>query len=221
MPTLDWNRRWATKLAGFVPDERNGAHYGDRWGDPEADPALAAIRHRFLTPHLGADTVAVEIGSGGGRWTQFMVACRRLYCVEFNPEMFGYLADRFPGRPSLVFVRTSGVDMPGVPLSGIDFVFSYGVLVHLEAEQLGPYFRTIAAVLRPGGQACLHVANAGKPAGRAKDGFADTDLACITELVAAAGLDLAEVDDETLPHSTMIRAGKPSCPLSSAAPRNA
>ena len=221
MPSLEWNRRWATKLARFVPSGREGAHYGDRWGDPVSDPVLGSIRERYLEPHAGPETVALEIGSGGGRWTQFLVGCRTLYCVEYNPEMFGYLAERFPGAP-LVFVQTSGVDMPGVPPGEVDFVFSYGVLVHLEAEQLGPYLGTIASVLRPGGQACLHVANAAKPAGRAKDGFADIDLACVRDLVAAAGLRLAEVDDETLPHSTMIRAERPGAPhRSSPSPRDA
>ena len=209
MPSLDWNRRWAAKLAGFVPGGREGAHYGDRWGDPGSDPALASIRARFLDPFVGPETVALEIGSGGGRWTQFLLPCRRLYCVELNPEMFDYLAARFADSRNLVFVATGGTDMPGVPESSVDFVFSYGTMVHLEAATLGAYMRSVRACLRPGGQACFQVANAAKPAGRAKEGFAATDLDGVVDLVVAAGLRVVAFDDATLPHSTIMRVERP------------
>jgi SAM-dependent methyltransferase len=208
MPSLDWNRRWAVKLARFVPGGREGRHYGDRWGDPLVEPALRAVRARFLDPYVGPGVVALEIGPGGGRWTQFLAECERLYCVEFNPQMFEALGRRFPGR-DLVFVTTTGCDLPGVPDGGVDFAFSYGTLVHLEAELVGGYLSALGRALRPGGSACLHVANTAKPGGRAKDGFADNDPDRVAGLVQAAGLDLVEVDDDTLPHSTLVRAVKP------------
>ena len=208
MPSLDWNRRWAVKLARFEPGGREGAHYGDRWGDPLTDPALRAVRARFVDPYVGPGVAALEIGPGGGRWTQFLVGCDRVTCVEYNAEMFPALRSRFPGR-DLVFVTSAGSDLPGVPDGGIDFAFSYGTLVHLEADLVGGYLRALARALRPGGNACLHVANTAKPAGRAKDGFAENDPDRMAGLVAAAGLDVAETDDDTLPHSTLVRVRKP------------
>lgn len=210
MPSLDWNRRWALKLGRFEPGPVEGIHYGDRWGDPLREPALAAVRERFVHPYVSPDTVALEIGPGGGRWTQFLLGCRRLYCVELNREMFPYLRTRFPDPAAeLVFVETGGTDMPGVPDGAVDFAFSYGTLVHLEADLLGGYLRELARVLRPGGQCCLHVANTAKPAGREKEGFARNDPDQSRRLLAASGLRVVEMDDDTLPHSTMIRASRP------------
>lgn len=208
MPSLDWNRRWAVKFARFVPGGREGKHYGDRWGDPLVEPALRAVRARFVDPFVGPGVVALEIGPGGGRWTQFLVGCDRVYCVELNPEMFPALGRRFPGR-DLVFVETAGSDLSGVPADGVDFAFSYGTLVHLEADLVGGYLRALSRALRPGGTACLHVANTAKPEGRTKDGFAENDPRRMVGLVAQAGLELAEIDDDTLPHSILVRAIKP------------
>lgn len=206
MPSLDWNRRWAKKLASFVPGGVEGSHYGDRWGDPLNVPELRAVRARFVDPFVGADVTALEIGSGGGRWTQFLLPCRRIYCVELNREMFTYLAARFAEARHLVFTPSSGTDIPGVPAGSIDFAFSFGTLVHLEVDLIEAYLRSLAPLMRVGGQACLHVANTRKPAGRAKDGFADNDPERMAALLARTGFSVRDLDDGTLATATVVRA---------------
>jgi hypothetical protein len=47
--------------------------YGFEWGDPEVVPPLRYVRDHFLKPYISQDTTAVEIGPGGGRWTQYML----------------------------------------------------------------------------------------------------------------------------------------------------
>ncbi|MBV9079023.1 MAG: class I SAM-dependent methyltransferase [Methylobacteriaceae bacterium] len=208
MPSLDWNRRWARKLAGFVPGGSEGQHYGDRWGDPNTHPALMAVRDRFVRPYARPGAVALEIGSGGGRWTQFLAGCARIYCVELNREMFAALTERFPDEP-LVFVESGGTDIPGVPPASLDFAFSYGTLVHLELDAIAAYLASLAPLLKRGGQACLHVSDVRRPDGAAKDGFSDNDPARTAALIERAGLVVREIDDATLPHSAMIRAERP------------
>ena len=55
--------------------------YGLEWGDPEFVEPLRFIRDRYLLPQVNNDHCAVEIGSGGGRWTRYMLGFRKLYAL--------------------------------------------------------------------------------------------------------------------------------------------
>ena len=113
MPSLDWNRKWSQMIGGFVPSAEE-AHFGDRWGDPDAERPLRAVRRRFIAPNVRPDRTVLEIGSGGGRWTQYFQGAGELIVVEYNPESFDYLRRRFPGRPFTAY-RTRGYEMSGGP----------------------------------------------------------------------------------------------------------
>lgn len=68
-------------------EQHAGPHiYGLEWGDPQADPPLPTILKEWLVPRIGPNTVAVEIGSGGGRWTRFLHAAQLLYSVDATPK---------------------------------------------------------------------------------------------------------------------------------------
>ncbi len=60
--------------------------FGLYWGDPQADQPLVSILEEWLLPQIGPNTVAVEIGSGGGRWTRFMHAAMLLYSIDATPK---------------------------------------------------------------------------------------------------------------------------------------
>src|SRR5918995_647750 len=109
MPSTQWNSRWARDLERF---RRRGSkrHYGDRWGDPEMS-RVECLRHRlrggrprpgdlskvvkrYLRPYVTQDSVVLEIGPGGGRWTQYLLPARKVVVVELNPQFFDYLRER-------------------------------------------------------------------------------------------------------------------------------
>ena len=99
---------------------------------------------------MNKDVTALEIGSGGGRWTQYLKDCQRLYLVELNPAMFSYIIDRFDNADNFYYVTTHGADFPLVPKQSIDFVFSFGVLVHLDYEIIEDYVKNLIPLLKPG-----------------------------------------------------------------------
>lgn len=206
MPTIDWNRSWARNLIHHMKGGLGEGHYGDQWGDPESRPDLVAVRRRFLEPFIDPDRVALEIGSGGGRWTRYLLAFREVICVELNPEMFGYLKDRFADPPHLQYVTTHGWDIPFVPENHVDFAFTFGVFVHLDLEIISGYVQSVRHVLRPGGRFVLQFSNKRKPEAAANPDFSDNDPDRMTALLESAGFAIADLDDETMSHSTIISA---------------
>jgi len=189
----------AIKRELFNPDI-----YGLEWGDPEVVAPLGYLRDRFLVPYIRPDRVALEIGPGGGRWTRYMLTAQQLYVVDFHQELLDQLARRFK-KPNMVFVHNGGDDFPKVPDHSVDFLFSFGVFVHLDPEIIGRYLANMHRVLKPGADVVLQYADQTKDMAKGNPGFSDNDPERMRALVTNAGFKIVEEDLTTLWHSSVIR----------------
>jgi SAM-dependent methyltransferase len=153
---------------------------GDEWsGQPHADggmdyglPAEVTarfgdyLRERLVEPYIAADSVGMEIGPGGGRFTALLLPrVRTLHLAEPSKAMIGRLRSRFPGQAALAFHHTDGRTLPPLPGGSLDFCVAFDVFVHFEPRLVFWYLRQIRALLRPGGTAIIHYANVTTPAG--------------------------------------------------------
>src|ERR1700738_1591352 len=169
MPSLEWNRKWGRMIAEFAPGDGE-REFGDRWGEPETFAPLHDVRRRFIAPYLAPGSTVVEIGSGGGRWTQYLRGAGRLIVVEYNPESFDYLRARFANLEFTPY-RTSGYEMRGIADASVDFVFTFDVFVHVEHDGIRAHLHEIERVLRPGGVASVHYGDVRKDIARDNPGF--------------------------------------------------
>lgn len=183
-----------------------GRFYGDQWGDPNERHDLQQVRDRFLLPFVNPEKVALEIGSGGGRWTQFLLPFRQVICVEMNPEMFGYLRDRFGNARNLNYVTTHDYDLPFVPENHVDFAFTFGVFVHLDFELISGYVGSLRNVLKPGGDFVCQFSNKSKPLARSNPDFSENDPVRMRGLLESCGFEIVTLDDDLMVHSTIVHA---------------
>jgi SAM-dependent methyltransferase len=206
MPSLEWNRKWGRMLDDFARDPGDEPHWGDRWGDPETFAPLIEVRRRFVDPYLRPGQVVVEIGGGGGRFTQYLLpSAARLVVVELNPEAFEHLRRRFPDAGErLQLRRTSGYELTAVADAAADLVFTFDVFVHVEPHGIARYLAEIERVLRPGGRAVVHYADKRKPIAAENAGFSDMDRERMEALLDATGLTVLEHDDEVMFHSNIV-----------------
>jgi SAM-dependent methyltransferase len=107
------------------------------------------IRDHWLLPYVRSDITALEIGPGGGRWTRYLLPVRRLYAVDRYPKLLAELRRNFP-QPNIIEILNNGTDFPDVPPDTVDFVFAFGVFVHLDAEVIRAYLASLHTVIRPG-----------------------------------------------------------------------
>jgi hypothetical protein len=229
MPTAEWNQRWARGLRRFRRGEDDG-HYGDHWGDPnlsglryywrrlrhgrQTPGNLSKVVKHYLRPHVRPDAVVLEIGPGGGRWTQFLIGAAEVILVELNAQFFGYLRKRFrKHRRKLRFYQTSGYELGDIDDESVDFVFSFGTFVHIEAEGIDSYLGEIGRVLRSGGTSTIQYADRTKPFIRTVPdfgGFSDMDALRMEGLIAGHGLEIVEHDRKLLDHSNVVVIRKPA-----------
>ena len=231
MPTRTWNRRWARNLNDFGGE---AGYYGDQWGDPslgglallwrrvrrgERPPGdLAKVLKHYLSPYVTADASVLEIGPGGGRWTQFLMPAREIVLVDLNAEFFPYLEDRFRDHAAkLRFYQTSGYELAGVETESVDFVFSFGTFVHIRPQGIDEYLAEISRVLRPGGVASIQYADRTKPyfgnAERAGyNGFSDMNAKKMQRMLRRRRFEVVEHDRAVLKHSNVVVFTKPGSP---------
>lgn len=178
--------------------------YGMAWGDPDTEAPLRYIRDNWVLPYVAKDQIAVEIGPGGGRWTQYLLGFGQLFAVDYYPELLEQLKKNFD-KPNVVFVQNSGTDFPGVPRHEVDFVFSFGAFVHLEPRLIEQYLQNIRGILKPGGNAVIHYSDKNKIMARNNPTFVETTPEVMRNMVTETGFSIVEEDLTTMWHSSLIR----------------
>jgi ubiquinone/menaquinone biosynthesis C-methylase UbiE len=178
--------------------------YGLQWGDPESVEPLRFVRDRWTIPYVRESDVGLEIGPGGGRWTQYLLGFGHLYVVDYYDELLATLRKRFH-RPNMTFVKNQGTNFPGVPTASVDFIYSFGTFVHLDQPLIEAYLDNMRTILKPGGNIVLHYSDMTKIMARENRGFSDNDPVRMRAMVAEAGFCVVEEDLTTLWHSSLIR----------------
>ena len=122
-------------------------------------PWMLDIRKRFLDPFLDGDQIVVEIGSGGGRWSQLLWhRCSYLYLVDGTEYGEKAIRSTFSIPSEVKFIICpDGKNLP-INNQSVDFVFSFDTMVHFHNELLYNYLIEINRILKPGGHFTLHLA---------------------------------------------------------------
>jgi len=178
--------------------------YGYEWGDPGSCPPLMHMRDHFVIPYVNPSDTALEIGPGGGRWTQYLLGFQKLYVVDYYEQLLAELRKNF-NKPNMIFVKNNGDDFPGVPDKAIDYLFCFGTFVHLEVDLIDRYLANIRRVLKPGGSAVIQYSDKTKILARDNTGFSDNTPDRMRQLVENNGFRIVEEDLTTLWHSGVVR----------------
>lgn len=207
MPTVEWNKKNWTKNAKVWANNKMAEHvkhYGDQWGDPFEKEHLSQVFQRFIIPYINPKQTCLEIGSGGGRWTQFLAEFKKVHAVDVNKVMLDLVADRYKDRKNINYVLSEGSNFPGVRKSSVDFVFSYDVFVHIDPLEVYEYLVNVANVTKKKSTICIHYADQNKPAARRNPGFARNNPTLMRCMVEHAGFEIIEEEFELLKHSSIM-----------------
>lgn len=167
-----WNRyaeRWTQQFRGYelsTSPERpeNYEFLGDEWGNPDH---VNEVIEEFIFPYISARSVALEIGSGGGRVAARVAPrVKHLYCVDISKEMLKRLSVALGDRSNVSYFHVEDAVLPDeLNSDALDLVYSFDVFVHLDLHTMWKYVRQIGSLLRPGGHAFLHTSNVTTEAG--------------------------------------------------------
>jgi hypothetical protein len=178
--------------------------YGLHWGDPDKEPILKNIRDQWLGPYVRADHDAVEIGPGGGRWTRYMLGFRHIYAVDYHQELLDELRKNF-AHDNISFLKNNGSDFPSIGPRSIDYIFSFGVFVHLDIEIIASYMKELKTIIKDDGNIVIQYADNDKEAARRNASFSRNNPIIMRAIVKSAGFHIVQEDTESLWHSSLMR----------------
>jgi SAM-dependent methyltransferase len=155
------HRRWRGNSAAENQAKWTSWNWSSRGEEWNASHAWKrALIDHVLCRWIPSDRVVVEIGPGGGRWSEVLAArSSRLILVDVSERPLKICRERFSGASNVEYVLSSGSDLPGVPSRSVDAVWSFDVFVHVAPSDQAAYLDEIARVLRPGGVAAIHHAD--------------------------------------------------------------
>jgi ubiquinone/menaquinone biosynthesis C-methylase UbiE len=168
-------------------DEYDWSALGEEWTfNPEWKKTLIA---NYIEPYFAQNGVFVEIGPGGGKWTEILQPmARKLYLVDVAETPLRLCRDRFRAAANLEYQLTDGRTLP-IEASSVDAIWSYDCFVHINPLDVRKYFEEFSRVLVRGGVACIHHAGPPIPGIASRSGNrSDMTDRMAREFAAAAGL---------------------------------
>lgn len=161
---------------------------GEEW-TPSPEWKESVIRH-ILRRHMPEGGTLVEIGPGGGRWTETLLEVGgRVVAVDISEECLRVCRERFSGQDHISFVLTPGNELPGIDDDGIDAIWSFDVFVHINRAEVEDYAKEFARVLKPGGTGVLHHGTTG---GRSGGWRSNMTAEAMVEVLEGAGLEVVD-----------------------------
>lgn len=157
----EWNqyeREWVEST-----ERASGDLLGQEWSDRSLE---RNVFRNYCHPYLHAQAVVLEIGQGGGKFTNMIAPeVRRVVCLDVSRNMLARARADLSGVKNVSYVLGDGRGLAPIAPGSIDFAFSYDVFVHLDQEDMYLYLRDLFRVLTPGGRAVISFANMLDPMG--------------------------------------------------------
>lgn len=110
-----------------------------------------------LEPNIPLGSQVLEIGPGGGRWTEFLVRRgQHVLAVDLTPRCIELCRERFKDCKNVSFFVNDGSDLSFITPGSIDRVWSFDVFVHIQSKDVRSYMRQFATILVDGGRGIIH-----------------------------------------------------------------
>jgi SAM-dependent methyltransferase len=164
---------------------------GEEW-TPSPDWKESCVRC-VLDRYLPRGSQVLEIGPGGGRWTEPLIDRAETYIgLDVSAAAVERCRKRFRDHPRAEFRLGSGRDLAGVDDHSIGAVWSFDVFVHINENTVVRYLDEFARVMKPGGVAVIHHGGVGGAAGGWRS---DLTHERMRELIAQRPFDLVDCFD--------------------------
>jgi ubiquinone/menaquinone biosynthesis C-methylase UbiE len=207
-----------TVSASFNTADRNAAMWnsydwsqmGEEWSEHalgykgfEPREWKQRVIAELIDKHIPTDGVVLEVGPGGGRWTEHLLdRNNRVVLVDVAERCLALCRSRFNSDPRLSYclVREGESDFIGsdrVPDRSIDAIWSYDAFVHINPTDTERYIREFQRIMRPGAVAVIHHVGRSPSEGEYKQQFrAQMNARFFAHLLAENQLQLVEQSEE-------------------------
>ncbi len=127
-------------------------------------------------------TTVLEIGPGGGRWTEVLVTVAgKIVAVDVSEKAITLCRERFSSSRNIEFFLVKKIDLGFIPDASIEAIWSFDVFVHINPEDTDRYLAEFKRVLVPGGIAVIHHPKEGGIRGGCRSRVTDVTFSSMLE----------------------------------------
>ena len=143
-----WNRwDWETKGEEWTTNEK--------W--------KKQLIEKVMFPYAQKDGVFLEIGPGGGRWTEVLQPlASRLLLVDISEKCLSVCKERFKNCKNIEYYLYDGRHLSFIKDNSVDFIWSYDVFVHINPTDIDYLLRYFKKIMKVGGVAVIHHSGVGQ-----------------------------------------------------------
>lgn len=124
---------------------------------------LEQIVEICISPYVNQTTNVLEIGAGGGFWTQRMLNANSITCFDALSAKHNRFWRRIGGkRKNVSYFKVSDFKCNELKKESIDYVFSYDVFCHISYSGASAYLRYMRRKLADGANCLIMIADADK-----------------------------------------------------------
>jgi ubiquinone/menaquinone biosynthesis C-methylase UbiE len=165
---------------------------GEEWSRDEA--WKQSVIHSFIDRYIPASSSILEIGPGGGRWTEVLLERASRYIgIDISASCIDACRARFGDNDHARFVVGSGSDLELVPSSSIHALWSFDVFVHINQSEVDKYADEFDRVLKPGAIAIVHHGTVGGALGGWRSNLTQEAM---MEILGSRGFGIVESTEE-------------------------
>lgn len=132
-----------------------GYGYYEDWKGYESDEEQTIV-NTCLVPFYNSNMTAMEIGCGGGKWTNYLSPQFKLiYALDVIPPALKHEFN------NVKYIELNEKDFycTGIEDNSIDFVWSFGTFCHFSPPACEEYMTNIYKKLKPNGKGVIMFAN--------------------------------------------------------------
>ena len=153
-----------------------------------------SLVNQVLDRYMPKSGAILEIGPGGGRWTEHLVnRCNSYVGIDLSASAIKCCEDRFADVPYARFLVGSGSDLRDVADASIDGIWSFNVFVHINKADVARYVKEFSRGMRKGATGVIHH---GRVGGRLGGWRSDLTQDTMMDLLESASLERIDSFDE-------------------------
>ena len=149
----DWDLRAETNGLAYLNGERKERNLNEFFAEGKKEVDLFTKDVIKIWDSVPKDKRMLEIGCGIGRHSRgFSEMFKEVYAIDISSNMITKATELNSDLNNVKFIKTNGQDLKFFQDNYFDFVYSYGVFLHIPDKRIiYNYFQEIHRVLKRGG----------------------------------------------------------------------
>ncbi len=156
-------------------DNYNWKNSGEEW--TQSKEWKEKFVKKIIDENIKPNSMILEVGPGAGRWTQYLIdLSRKLILVDVSQKCLDVCRNKFNSVKYIEYKLLEEINIDFLENNSIDYIFSYGVFIHLDKRDITKYFSEFKKKLSRDGLIFFHYNKAGDKYGNFISRFNEEDF---------------------------------------------